>query len=52
MVLNDSGDSGLCSRAVVSREDGESLWYPFVFWVNEEKPDHPTRVVYYRKAVG
>ena len=28
------------------------LLYSFVFWVDEEKPDHPTRAVYYRKAVG
>ena len=51
-MLNESGDAGLCSQAVVSRKNGESMVCSLIFWLDEERPDHPTREVYYRKAVG
>ena len=51
-VLSESGKAGRESRAVVSRrwwlKDG--LFY--LCLMDEERPDHPTREVYQRKAVG
>ena len=51
-MLNESGDAGFESRAVVSRKDGESVVCSLYVWLDEEIPDQPTREIYHRKAVG
>ena len=51
-VLSESGKVGRESRAMVSRKWWLKGGLFYLCLVDEERPDHPTREVYHRKAVG